>query len=126
MSNQPNRRWPHRLLLLLGIGFLLLLAALAISAVRLRFLAQALLASTSVIHSTADAEHMIAIWRNRQDSHFSDEQALPDGDHSYTFQVENAPLHQLRIVTDAGFHEHYHAQWRIAEHHVSHVYREGA
>jgi hypothetical protein len=98
VSKQPNRRWPHRLILLLVIGFLLLLAALAISAVRLRFLAQALLASTSEIHSNADAEHMIATWRNRQDSHFSDEPALPDGDHSYTFQVENAPLHQLRIV----------------------------
>jgi hypothetical protein len=51
------------------------------------------------IHSTADAERQIAVWRNRSGCSFWEYPSSSNGeDHSYEIQVDNGLLNDLRIV----------------------------
>jgi hypothetical protein len=89
------------ILAVLVAGFLLVIAGAAVYRVRVRASAQRLIDSASEIRSATDAEEQIAMWRNRSDRTFIEEEPLQDGVHSYDIQVENGLLHRLHVTAPA-------------------------
>ena len=72
LADWLRRPWIPRVLLAMCIVALLFGVAVAAYAAHLRRSARALIASAKQIHSTADAEHEIAMWRERSGRGYSE------------------------------------------------------
>ena len=98
MTERSHRVSRRSVVLALFVFVLVLMVWVSSYAAHVRGSAQSLINSANRIHSTADAEREIAIWRSRSDRRFTDESPLSNGDRSYTVQVENGLLNRIRIV----------------------------
>jgi len=102
LADWLRRPWIPRVLLAMCIVALLFGVAVAAYAAHLRRSAQALIASAKQIHSTADAEHEIAMWRERSGRGYSESRS-PDGTgHAYQFQMGNGLLSRFHLTPSTG------------------------
>lgn len=98
ITEKSSRVTLSRVLLLLASAVLVLTLGVVVYAVRVRASARELIDSASAIHSTADAERQIAMWRNRSGRDFWESTSPKDGDHSYDIHVDNGLLYRLRVA----------------------------
>ena len=68
----------------------------------LRASATALINSAREIRTTADAERVIAAWKERSGKDFWEESDHPGGDHNYDAQIVNLTLAHLHVVQPTG------------------------
>ena len=86
----------------LALGLALLAVGIGAYAVYVRASATALINSARKIHSTADAEREIAIWRKRSGAHFWKESDHLGGEHNFDGQIENLSLARFGVVEPAA------------------------
>jgi hypothetical protein len=102
MRNNPGPSRPRQALVVVSMLIGLIVVGIVIYSIYLERLAAQVISSVRDVSSTADAERVIANWRNRRGQQFWHESDRLGGDHNYDAQIDNTPLARLHIFEPTG------------------------
>lgn len=102
MTNQLVPKRVRQVLVVLTIVIGLVAVGIVVYSAHLERVATALIGSVRDVRSTADAERVIAAWRNRSGQRFWQESDHLGGDHNYDGQIDNFLVSRLHILEPTG------------------------